>query len=293
MTVGPGPAPGTGSLSRMPEADLRNLRRPIVIVAFAGWSDAAQAASDAVDHLVTTYHATVAVTLDPSDYYDFQVTRPVTSLTTDGQRTITWPSTEILVCPLPQRDVVVVRGPEPNFHWPAYAAALVASMLIVEPELVIALGALLGENPHTRPIPVSLSSSDPEVRRHYDAEQSTYEGPTGIQGVVAQACQVAGLATVSLWAACSHYVANPPNPKATLALLSRLEDLLGQPIDLGDLPARAELWEKNVNDLANEDPDVAEYIHSLEVASDARPVEPSGDAIAAEFQRYLRRQNES
>ncbi|MDO5286678.1 MAG: PAC2 family protein [Actinomycetia bacterium] len=277
----------------MPEADLRNLRRPIAVLAFAGWSDAAQAASDAVDHLVSTYPSSVAVTLDPSDYYDFQATRPMTAINAEGQRTITWPSTEVLVCRLPERDVVVVRGPEPSFRWPAYAAVLVAALLVAEPELVIALGALLSENPHTRPIPVSLSSTDPGVRSRYDAEQSTYEGPTGIQGVVAQACQMAGLPTVSLWAACSHYVANPPNPKATLALLARLEDLLGQPINLGDLPARAELWEKNVNELADEDPDVAEYIHSLEVASDARQVEPSGDAIAAEFQRYLRRQGES
>mgnify|MGYP000005740639 CR=1 FL=1 len=276
----------------MPEADLRNLRNPYVVMAFGGWSDAAQAASDAVDHLVTTYDSEVVLALDPSDYYDFQASRPLIAMNEDGDRSISWPSTEILVCHLPQRDLVVVRGPEPNFRWPAFAAALVAPLLLVETELVIVLGAMLSENPHTRPVPVMLSSSDQALREQYDAEAPTYEGPTGIQGVMTQACHVAGMPVVSVWASCSHYVASPPNPKATLALLSRLEDLVQGPIDLGDLPARAELWEKNVDELADDDPDVAEYISTLEEANDARQVEPSGDAIAAEFQRYLRRQGE-
>jgi len=154
------------------------------------------------------------------------------------------------------------------------------------------LGALLSESPHSRPVPISLSSGDVAVREKYGAERSMYEGPTGIHGVMVQACHEAGIPTVSVWAACPHYVASPPNPKATLALLTRLEDLLGGPIDLGDLPARAELWERSVDDLAADDSDVAEYISNLETASDASEPEPSGDAIAAEFQRYLRRRDQ-
>ncbi len=275
----------------MAEADLRNLRDPMVVIAFSGWSDAAQAASDAADHLVSLYSGEVVATVDPDDYYDFQTSRPLVSLTEDGERVISWPTTEVLLCHLPMRDVVVIRGPEPNFRWPSFAAALSAIVAVVDPELVIVLGALLSENPHSRPVPVSLSSSDVTLRERFGAERSTYEGPTGMQGVMAQACHLAGIPTVSVWAACPHYVASPPNPKATLALLSHLEDLLGGPIDLGDLAARAEMWERSVDDLAADDPDVAEYIENLESASDAHEPEVSGDAIAAEFQRYLRRRD--
>lgn len=276
----------------MSEADLRNLRDPMVVIAFSGWSDAAQAASDAADHLVSLYSGDVVATVDPDDYYDFQTSRPLVSLAEDGERVISWPTTEVLLCRLPMRDVVVIRGPEPNFRWPSFAAALSAIVAVVDPELVIVLGALLSENPHSRPVPVSLSSSDVTLRERFGAERSTYEGPTGMQGVMAQACHLAGIPTVSVWAACPHYVASPPNPKATLALLSHLEDLLGGPIDLADLAARAEMWERSVDDLAADDPDVAEYIANLESASDAHEPEVSGDAIAAEFQRYLRRRDQ-
>ena len=276
----------------MSEADLRNLRDPMLVMAFSGWSDAAQAASEAADHIVSQYDGRVVASIDPNEYYDFQSSRPMVSLDSDGERVISWPSTEIVVCNLPMRDVVVVRGPEPNFRWQSFAAALSALVVIADPELVIVLGALLSESPHSRPVPISLSSGDVAIREKYGAERSTYEGPTGIHGIMVQACQVAGIPTVSVWAACPHYVASPPNPKATLAILSRLEDLLGGPIDLGDLAARAELWERSVDDLAADDPDVAEYISNLETASDAREPEPSGDAIAAEFQRYLRRRDQ-
>lgn len=264
----------------------------MVVIAFSGWSDAAQAASDAADHLVSLYSGDVVATVDPDDYYDFQTSRPLVSLADDGERVISWPTTEVLRCRLPMRDVVVIRGPEPNFRWPSFAAALSAIVAVVDPELVIVLGALLSENPHSRPVPVSLSSSDVTLRERFGAERSTYEGPTGMQGVMAQACHLAGIPTVSVWAACPHYVASPPNPKATLALLSHLEDLLGGPIDLADLAARAEMWERSVDDLAADDPDVAEYIANLESASDAHEPEVSGDAIAAEFQRYLRRRDQ-
>lgn len=268
---------------------LRNLRDPYVIMAFGGWSDAAQAATDAADHIVTTYNAEVVFAVDPADYYDFQTSRPQVSLDEDGERQLAWPSTEVLVASMPKRDLVIVRGPEPNFRWPQFSSALTSALRSVEPGLVIVLGAMLTENPHTRPVPIMSSSQSAAVREKYDAEASQYEGPTGMTGVMSMALHTAGIPVLSLWAACPHYVANPPNPKAALALVHRLEDVLGEGIDLGDLPARAELWERSVNELAEDDPDVSEYITGLEEADDERQPEVDGDAIAAEFQRYLRR----
>lgn len=270
---------------------LRGLRDPLVAMAFGGWGDASQAASDALDHLVTAYDAQVSFGMDPSDYYDFQSSRPMASFDDDGERTISWPTTEILVAHLAKRDLVIIRGPEPNFRWPAFASTLTSAIRSVQPSLVVSLGAMLSDAPHSRPVPVTLTSPHPAVREEYAAEPTQYEGPTGITGVLTQSCHRIGIPTVSIWAACPHYVANPPNPKAALAILARLEDILGSPIDLGDLPARAELWERSVNELADEDPDVAEYIAGLEAQDDERQPQVSGDAIAAEFQRYLRRRD--
>lgn len=271
---------------------LRNLRDPYVVMAFGGWSDAAQAATDAVDHIVTTYNAEVVFAVDPGDYYDFQSSRPMVAVDEAGERGLSWPSTEVLVARLPHRDLVVVRGPEPNFRWPQFAAALTSALQSVQPGLTVVLGAMLTENPHTRPVPIMASSQSKTVRERYGAEVSQYEGPTGMSGVMSHSLNQVELPVLSLWAACPHYVANPPNPKATLALVKRLEDVLGEGLDLGDLPARAELWERSVNELAEDDPDVSEYISGLEEADDAREPEVDGDAIAAEFQRYLRRRDE-
>ncbi len=273
------------------ESRLRNLRDPYVVMAFGGWSDAAQAATDATDHIVTTYNAEVVFAVDPADYYDFQSSRPVVSLDEDGERQLSWPSTEVLVARLPKRDLVIVRGPEPNFRWPQFASALTSALRTVEPTLAVILGAMLTENPHTRPVPIMVSSQSAAVREKYGAEASQYEGPTGMTGVMSMALHTAGIPVLSLWAACPHYVANPPNPKAALALVNRLEDVFGEGIDLGDLPARAQLWERSVNELAEDDPDVSEYIANLEEADDERQPEVDGDALAAEFQRYLRRRD--
>jgi hypothetical protein len=271
---------------------LRNLRDPYVLMAFGGWSDAAQAATDALDHFVTTYEADEVFAIDPADYYDFQESRPMVSLDDEGERYLTWPSTELLVASMPRRDLVIVRGPEPNFRWPQFASAVTSAIRTVQPSLAIILGAMLTENPHTRPVPVIALSQSAPIRERFDAEISQYEGPTGITGVLSVALHGAGIPVLSLWAACPHYVANPPNPKATLALVQRLAGVLEEPVILGDLPARAEVWERSVNELAEDDPDISEYISNLEEADDARQPEVDGDAIAAEFQRYLRRQDE-
>lgn len=270
---------------------LRNLRRPAVVAAFGGWNDASEAASGVVDHLADLTDATLAFALDPDEFYDFQVNRPTVSRTSGGERTLHWPSTELLVAPLPERDLVLIGGPEPNMRWRTFCSRLVSAIRTVEPELVVLLGALLTDAPHTRPVPVLGTAVGPELAERLGLPESTYEGPTGIVGVLSAECAVAGLPVASLWASVPHYVSEPPNPKATLALLQRLEDLLDVPLEPGDLPERAAEWETQVNELAAEDADITAYIATLEERRDSDTPEPQGEAIAAEFARYLRRRD--
>lgn len=268
---------------------LKNLRRPAVVAAFGGWSDAGDAASGVIDHLAEITSAKLSFAMDPDDYYDFQVNRPTVATTSGGERTLQWPTTEVLVAPLPERDLVLIGGPEPNFHWREFSSALVSAIRTVAPEIVVFLGAMLTDAPHSRPVPVNASATTEEVAAELGLEMSSYEGPTGIFGVVAADCTVLGIPSASLWASVPHYVAEPPNPKATLALLDRLEDLLDTPLDTGELPEQAALWESQVNELASEDSDISAYITALEERRDENQPEPQGEAIAAEIQRYLRR----
>jgi proteasome assembly chaperone (PAC2) family protein len=268
------------------------LRDPVMVAAFEGWNDAGDAASDAVLHLGDVWDAVEVAAVDPDDFYDFQVNRPNVSLEDGVTRRITWPTTRFLVCRLPtsQRDLVLVRGVEPNMRWRGFCEEVVAIARDLGVAQVVTLGALLADSPHTRPVPVSGTSSDPELAARLGLEHSRYEGPTGIVGVLQDACERAGLPAVSFWAAVPHYVAQPPCPKATIALLRRVEDLLGIPIPLADLPERARSWEQQVDELAAEDSDVAEYIASLGEPEEDLP-EASGEAIAKEFERFLRRQD--
>ncbi len=271
---------------------LSSLRHPVVVIAFEGWNDAADAASNVVQHLATVYEAQVALQLDGEDFYDFQESRPRASII-DGQRSIVWPTTEISVAKLPDRDLILVTGPEPNYHWHAFTDWLMSALRAARPELVVLMGAMLTEEPHSRPLHVSTVAEDPGVRDRLGAREPDYEGPTGILGVLAQACWQARITCVSMWGSVPHYVSSPPNPKASLALLRRLEGLLAEDLLKGDLPQQATMWERRVNDLANEDPDVAEYVAHLEETNDESGLpEASGDAIAAEFQRYLRRRED-
>jgi predicted ATP-grasp superfamily ATP-dependent carboligase len=196
------------------------------------------------------------------------------------------------VCRLPghARDVVIVRGIEPSMRWRTYCTELMALSHELGVELVVTLGALLADTPHTRPVPVSGTSSDPGLITSLGVEQSRYEGPTGIVGVFQDACQRSGIPSMSVWAAVPHYVAQPPCPKATLALLHKIEDLLDFTVPMGDLPEEARAWERGVDELAEDDEEVAEYVRSLEEARDTAELpEASGEAIAREFERYLRR----
>jgi proteasome assembly chaperone (PAC2) family protein len=283
------------SLPARPPEDLPPLRRPVLIAAFEGWNDAGDAASGAVEHLEQEWDARKVAAIDPDDYYDFQVNRPLVSLVDGATRRITWPTTRISICRLAdeERDVVLVRGLEPNMRWRGFCEELVAIAAQLQVELVVTLGALLADSPHTRPVPVSGTASDPDTMLALGLERSRYEGPTGIVGVFQDLCTQAGLPAVSFWAAVPHYIVQPPCPKATLALLRRVEDLLDLPIPLGELPEKARAWERSVDELAAEDSDVAEYIASLEQREPEVDLpEASGEAIAKEFERYLRRGEE-
>ncbi|MEU0404676.1 PAC2 family protein [Streptomyces sp. NPDC006197] len=265
---------------------------PVMVAAFEGWNDAGDAASTAVAHLDREWKGEVFAALDAEDYYDFQVNRPTVFLD-NGVRKITWPTTRLSVVRVggdKPRDLVLVRGIEPSMRWRSFCNELLAFAHELGVEMVVILGALLGDTPHTRPVPVSGVTSDPDLARTMDLEETRYEGPTGIVGILQEACTHAGVPAVSLWAAVPHYVSQPPNPKATLALLNRLEDLIGLRIPLGELPEDARAWQLGVDQLAAEDSEVAEYVQTLEEARDTAELpEASGEAIAREFERYLRR----
>lgn len=271
------------------------LVRPMVIAAFEGWNDAAESATAVVDHLMKAWGARVVAAIDPEDYYDFQVNRPTVGIDENGFRKLTWPSTHVAVASPPNldRDVILIRGIEPNMRWRQFATELLEVVDELGGELLVTLGALLSDSPHTRPIPVSGSSTEPDLLDRLDLEQSTYEGPTGIVGVLQDACESIDLPAVSYWAAVPHYVAQPPCPKATLALLSRLDDLFDISLPLGDLPEEARAWERGVDELAEEDEDIADYVRSLEESRDTADLpEASGEAIAREFERYLKRRSD-
>ncbi len=267
---------------------------PVMVAAFEGWNDAGDAASTAVAHLDGEWKGEVFAALDAEDYYDFQVNRPTVWLD-GGVRKITWPTTRLSVVRVggdKPRDLVLVRGIEPSMRWRSFCNELLGFAHELGVELVVILGALLGDTPHTRPVPVSGVTSDPDLARTMDLEETKYEGPTGIVGILQEACTHAGVPAVSLWAAVPHYVSQPPNPKATLALLNRLEDLIDMRIPLGELPEDARAWQVGVDQLAAEDSEVAEYVQTLEEARDTAELpEASGEAIAREFERYLRRRD--
>ncbi|GAA5067213.1 proteasome assembly chaperone (PAC2) family protein [Thermocatellispora tengchongensis] len=273
---------------------LPELVDPVLIAAFEGWNDAGEASSGALSHLETAWKATPLIALDPEDYYDFQVTRPIVELGEGVNRPITWPTTRLSLARPPgvERDVVLLRGIEPNMRWRTFCEEIIAICRELGIEMAVLLGALLNDSPHSRPVPVVGASTDPGLARAIHLELTRYEGPTGIVGVLQQAFGAAGITAVSLWASVPHYVAQPPNPKATLALLRRTEDLLDIPMPLGDLPEEARAWEHGVDELASQDSEVAEYVRELEERKDAADLpEASGDAIAAEFERYLRRRD--
>jgi predicted ATP-grasp superfamily ATP-dependent carboligase len=277
------------------ESTVPELRDPLVIAAFEGWNDAGEAASGAIAHLERVWDAKPLVALDPENYHDFQVTRPVVSIEEDGTKRITWPTTRLLWARPEgsQRDVLLIRGIEPSMRWRTFTAELLGYAAQHGATMLVTLAALMSDVPHTRPIPVTATSDDEKLMHRWGLEQSRYEGATGIVGVLQDGAARAGLPGVSLWAAVPHYVGQSPSPKAVLALLRRTEEMLEISIPLDELPEDARAWERGVDELAEEDSEIAEYVRQLEEAKDTVDLpEASGEAIAKEFERYLRRRDD-
>jgi proteasome assembly chaperone (PAC2) family protein len=278
------------------------LREPIMIVAFSGWNDAAEAASGAVEHLLSGWREKnddvlpeLIAEVESEDFYDFQVNRPVVSIDESEIRSITWPSTQVFGMAIPsmKRDLVIVTGVEPSMKWKSFTSELLDLADDLEVSLIVSLGSLLADTPHTRPITVTGTGAHPSIAKRLGVSVSKYEGPTGILGIIQDGCMRRGIDAISLWAAVPHYASNAPSPKATLALINTLEEFLNIKIPLSDLPDRADAWEREVNDLAADDSDIADYVKALEESKDAAELpEVSGDTIAKEFERYLRRQQE-
>lgn len=262
-----------------------------MIAAFAGWNDAGSAASAAIRHLAQTWDAVKYAELDPEEFQDYQVNRPMVMRGDNGRRQIHWPATSIWIARLPHRTYVLVDGIEPSFRWRKFCEELLDIAVDLGVETVITVGALLADVPHTRPFPVTLTSDDPELQETLNLDFSDYEGPTGIVGVLQNAATTGGLNALSLWVAVPHYVAEPPAPKATLAILTRLEEFLHDSIDLGDFVDETKEWMASVEEMIDDEDEIKEYIHQLETATDmVDSPEASGDAIAKEFETWLKKQ---
>ncbi|WP_051427557.1 PAC2 family protein [Arthrobacter sp. H20] len=274
------------------DSDTPNQRVTIMLAAFEGWNDAGEAASDALKFMGRYWGSEKVATIDADEFYDFQFTRPVVTRNAKGERKIKWPTTRISKASVPDTnvDLILVHGVEPSYKWRAYTAELIAAAKELDVDCIILVGALLADVPHTRPIPVTVTSDDELVRENLDIEPSTYEGPIGIVGVLSEVGLLADIPTLSLWAAVPHYVGQSPSPKAQLALLSRLEEMLHLSLDTHLLVEESEAWERGVDELAIEDPEVAAYVRQLEEAKDTAELpEASGESIAREFERYLKK----
>lgn len=270
------------------------LRSPVMIVAFGGWNDAGDAATGALSHLLRTWPVSLIGQFDPEEFYDFQVNRPMVTVDESKIRQITWPTTEVFGIPTPQFtfDIVAVKGPEPSMRWKTFSTELLDFAEDLDVSMILTLGSLLADTPHSRPISVSGSGAHPDIAKRLGVEVSRYEGPTGILGVLQEAAQRRGIDAISLWAAIPHYAAASPSPKASLALINAMEDFLNISISQGELPEESHLWEATVDELAREDNEIAEYVKQLEKSRDETELpEATGDSIAREFERYLRRRN--
>ena len=282
----------------------------LLVVAFEGWNDAGEAASNAVRTLRDQLDLVPLTEVDPEDYFDYQFNRPTAALDDDGNRRIVWPTVAMYgpVSPLEAHtaglatdadidvtgdngnNVYLLVGTEPSRGWKTFTTEILETIEANEITSVIFLGAMLADVPHTRPISVFVSSENAGVREELSVERSTYEGPVGILSVLSAAAENAGIPTLSIWASVPHYVHNAPSPKATLALIDKLEEIVDVVIPRGDLVDEAEAWETGIDALASDDDDMSSYIEQLERARDTvDSPEASGEAIAHEFEKYLRR----
>ena len=279
-----------------------SLRDPIMLIAFSGWNDGAEAATGALDHLLSAWTDSnddvvpvLIAQVDSEDFYDYQVSRPQVRVSDSMQREITWPGTQIFGLSIPsmKKDLVIVTGVEPSMRWKSFTREILDIADDLETSIIITIGAMLSDSPHTRPIRILATTSNPSIGSRLDLQPSNYQGPTGIIGAIQDGCTKRGIESLSLWASVPHYAPNAPSPKASLALIRAIEDYLGISIPLGDLREQAKTWEDSVTQLASEDADVADYVKALEASKDAADLpEVSGETIAKEFEKYLRRHQE-
>ncbi|MGZ4300135.1 MAG: PAC2 family protein [Gaiellaceae bacterium] len=273
--------------------DRPNLREPVLIAAFRGWNDGGQGASLAGGYLAKVWEADRFAEIEPENFYDFQATRPHVSLVEGQTRHIDWPENAFYHASIPgvDRDAVILLGIEPNLRWKTFTGMIVDLARDLGVELMITLGSLLADVPHTRPSPVTGGATDPDLIERLGLQRSRYEGPTGIVGILHDACNRASIPSVSLWAAVPHYVSLAPSPRAALALTQRLSDILGVSIDTAELDEASERYSEQVSEAVASDDETAAYVEELEERAELLDDEqqlPSGDSLAAELTRFLR-----
>jgi proteasome assembly chaperone (PAC2) family protein len=280
------------------EGEVPELRSPILVAAFLGWNDAASAATTALEAVAVSLDSEVSARVDPEEFFDFQDTRPTIRLTAGQARRIEWPSNTLIAAHAPsaEHDLLLLSGTEPSLRWRTFTETIVSAAERVGVETVITLGALIADVAHTRPVPITGLASDPELVEQLGLSRSRYEGPTGIVGVLHDACRRRDMTSASLWAAVPHYVAAVPNPKAALALLRRLESLTGIAIEASELEEASERFDEQIDRAVASNPEIQELVRRLEEEQaesvDLSEEVPSGEALASEFQRFLRQRGQ-
>jgi len=274
--------------------DVPQLRSPVLVCAFRGWNDAAGSASAALAAVADAFDAQLVAEIDPEDYFDFQATRPTIVLSEGQARRIEWPQNDLIAIRIPgaERDLVLFDGTEPNLRWRTFSETVATAADALGVEMVVTLGALVAEVSHTLPVPITGLASDRQLVEELELERSSYEGPTGIVGIVHDCCGQIGMSAASLWAAVPHYVAAVPNPKAALALLRRLEGLTGIAVDASELEEETTSYEEQIGRAVAANPEIAELVERIEAEQSEQLGEdgddlPSADAIAREFQQFL------
>jgi proteasome assembly chaperone (PAC2) family protein len=279
------------------EGEPPSLRSPVFVAAFAGWNDAATAATTAVEAVAIGLETEVVARVDPEEFFDFQVNRPTIRLTDGQTRHVEWPSNALVAARAPgaERDLILLSGIEPNLRWRTFSDAILDAARAMGAEMVITLGSLIADVAHTRSVPITGLASTAELVDRLGLDRSNYEGPTGVVGVLHDACRKRGIDSASLWAAVPHYVAAVPNPKAALALLRRLEGLTGISVDASELEDAMSRFDEQVDRAVSANPEIEELVRRLEeeqgeLFSDSEDV-PSGDSLARDFQRFLKQQD--
>ena len=280
------------------EGDLPRLRSPILVCAFRGWNDAAAAASTALASIANDLDGELIARIDPEEFFDFQSTRPTITMDEGQTRRIEWPENNVIAVPVPSadRDLVLFDGTEPNLRWRTFSETIATVADALGVEMVITLGALIAEVSHTLPVPITGLASSQELVEELELERSSYEGPTGIVGVVHDLCRQTGIDSASLWAAVPHYVAAVPNPKAALALLRRLEGLTGIAVEASELEEETEDYEEQIGRAVAANPEIEELVARIEAEQadllDEGGELPNADTLAREFQRFLRQRGD-